>query len=260
MTTNTPSQSPPKSWIFVSHSNKDIDAVRSVRDELERNGHNPLLFFLKCINDHDELDDLITREIEARNFFLFCDSPNAQKSDWVQRELAFIRGLPNRVCHVVNLQADSLTQVRSIKELSRRATVFLSFARADWSLIKPISDALVAAEYRVWSDMDSLQTGDGVGERIIAAITEVIDHGFVLLFITPSFLTSHWCRFESCSALEIVATHPRGSVTIVPVVLAPRDAVLTEIPAHLRSLQFLELGDCAPAEAGRRIVAHLRRQ
>ena len=27
--------SPPKSWIFVSHSHKDIDAVRSVRDELE---------------------------------------------------------------------------------------------------------------------------------------------------------------------------------------------------------------------------------
>lgn len=259
MTTTTINQSPPKSWVFVSHSNKDIDAVRSVRDELERLGHHPLLFFLKCINDKDELDGLITREIEARNFFLYCDSPSARQSDWVQRELAFIRGLPGRVCHVVDLQSDLLTQVLSIKELSRRATVFLSFARTDWPLVEPIFNALVAVEYRVWSDVQSLRPADDIGEHITTAINEAIDQGFVLLFLTPSFLTSKWCHFEALSALEIAAKHPRGSFAVVPILLGQRDAVLTELPAHLRSIQFLDLSDCATAEVGERIVAHLRR-
>ena len=42
-------------WIFVSHSHKDIEKVREIRNELERRGHNPLLFFLKCMDDDGAL-------------------------------------------------------------------------------------------------------------------------------------------------------------------------------------------------------------
>ena len=206
------------------------------------------------------MDNLIKREIEARNFFLYCESPNAQESDWVQGELTFIRSLPNRICHVVDLQATPIEQVRSIKELSRQATVFLSFARADWPLVEPISDALITAEYRVWSDVHSLQPGEGIGANITAAITQAIDHGFVLLLLTPFFLTSKWCRFEAQSALEIAATHSRGATGIVPVILADSVSVYREVPPNLGDIQFLDLSSCTPAEAGRRIVARLRRQ
>jgi len=34
-------------WIFVSHSHRDLEKVRRIRNELERLGHNPLLFFRK---------------------------------------------------------------------------------------------------------------------------------------------------------------------------------------------------------------------
>jgi TIR domain-containing protein len=74
-----------KGWIFVSHSTKDLEPVRRIRDYLEAKSHHPLLFFLKCIRDTDELDSLITREIEARTIFLLCDSPNARSAQWVQR-------------------------------------------------------------------------------------------------------------------------------------------------------------------------------
>jgi hypothetical protein len=111
-------------WIFVSHSTKDIDAVYRVRDVLETRGHHPLLFFLRCLTEDDEIDGLITREIEARNFFLYCDSANARASTWVQRELAFIRSLPDRVVHEVDLEEDAVTQVASIRELSRAQTLF----------------------------------------------------------------------------------------------------------------------------------------
>ncbi len=61
---------PEGAWIFVSHSNKDIEEVREIRNHLERRGHNPLLFFLKCIEDAEELRVLLKREIEARQIFL----------------------------------------------------------------------------------------------------------------------------------------------------------------------------------------------
>jgi hypothetical protein len=61
-------------WVFVSHSHQDSDAVRSVRHEFERLHANPLLFFLMCLNDDEEVDSLIKREITARKFFLLCDS------------------------------------------------------------------------------------------------------------------------------------------------------------------------------------------
>ena len=37
-------------WIFVSHSHRDLEKVREIRNELERRGCNPLLFFLKCLD------------------------------------------------------------------------------------------------------------------------------------------------------------------------------------------------------------------
>jgi len=36
-------------WIFVSHSYRDSEQVRQVRNELKKRGHNPLLLFLKCL-------------------------------------------------------------------------------------------------------------------------------------------------------------------------------------------------------------------
>ena len=57
-------------WIFLSHSSKDIAKVREIRNELERHGHNPVLFFLKCMENTDADDrllwELIEREIKAR--------------------------------------------------------------------------------------------------------------------------------------------------------------------------------------------------
>lgn len=67
-------------WIFLSHSSYDIEKVRIVRNEFERLGHNPLAFQLKCLSTDTEegryeLDSLIKREIDARGWFVFCESP-----------------------------------------------------------------------------------------------------------------------------------------------------------------------------------------
>lgn len=53
-------------WIFISHSHLDIDIVRKIRNKLEDRGFEPLMFFLKCLNDDNEIESLIKREINER--------------------------------------------------------------------------------------------------------------------------------------------------------------------------------------------------
>ena len=62
---NRPSHS---ARISVSHSHRDLEKVRRICNELERRGHNPLLFFLKCLEADDaRLPGLIRDEIKARD-------------------------------------------------------------------------------------------------------------------------------------------------------------------------------------------------
>lgn len=254
----TPNAEPPGAWVFVSHSNRDIVAVRAVRDELERMGHQPLLFFLKCINDHDELDELIKREIDARNFFLLCDSAAARGSDWVRQEVAYIQSLPNRIWHTVNLEADPKEQLRAIRELSRQATVFLSYARIDWHLVAPLHDALVAAEYCVWGNEGSYTSVESWQGQIREALSKALLDGFVLLFLSPDSLASAWCRREILTALQLAAEQRYGSSRIIPVI-PPGDPVsLDSLPEELRFMEFLDLSGLAPSQAGVRLIRHLR--
>ena len=37
----------------IYHSHRDLEKVRRIRNELERRGHQPLLFFLKCLESED---------------------------------------------------------------------------------------------------------------------------------------------------------------------------------------------------------------
>src|SRR2546430_8848168 len=118
-------------WIFLSHSHKDFDKVRGLRNELEMQGHHPLLFFLKCLNDDSEIDDLVRREIEARSWFILCDSQNSRSSRWVQEERKIIDALPSHTSATVNLDDSLFTQTSSISEITKRASVFLSYSHLD---------------------------------------------------------------------------------------------------------------------------------
>ena len=57
--------------IFLSHSHKDIDKVRTIRNLLESLEYEPLLFYLKCLDDNnDQLEEFIQKEIESRNIYI----------------------------------------------------------------------------------------------------------------------------------------------------------------------------------------------
>ena len=67
-------------WVFISHSHQDIAKVRYIRNRLEQRGFEPLLFFLKCLSDEDEIEGLIKREISEREWFIYADSDNSRNS------------------------------------------------------------------------------------------------------------------------------------------------------------------------------------
>ena len=61
-------------YMFISHSHLDIEKVRKIRNALEEAGFDPLCFYLKCLTDEDEVEGLIKREIDAREWFVYIDS------------------------------------------------------------------------------------------------------------------------------------------------------------------------------------------
>jgi len=118
-------------WVFVSHSTKDFERVRLVRNALEDRGFRPILFYLKCMEDEDEINGLLKREIDARRHFILCDSSNAQASKFVQSEVDYIRS-KRRMYEVVDLSqidldnSDAEDILRLIKPFIRRTTVYIS--------------------------------------------------------------------------------------------------------------------------------------
>ena len=56
---------------------------------------NPLAFHLKClktdtVEGRQELEGLIKREIDSRDWFVFCESDAAKKSQYVNMEKEYI--------------------------------------------------------------------------------------------------------------------------------------------------------------------------
>jgi TIR domain len=188
-------------WIFLSHSTKDWDEVRRVRDLLEDKGHRPLVFFLKCLTDHSELDELIRREIEARTWFLLCDSDNARRSSWVQDEVAYIKDLPGKYHEQIDLNDEIDKQIERIDRLCKRITVFLSHHRVDGSDADRIRDALASQDYSVWSKKE-IAPGTLWSQEITNAIDRAVERGFVLVLLSAKSVKSDFLMEEARHALE----------------------------------------------------------
>ena len=92
-------------YIFISHSHKDIDKVRVIRNFLESLNTEPILFFLKSKTDKDEITQLIKDEINARIWFIYCNSKNAEKSHWCQTEREYALSFPKN--NILNIDLDS---------------------------------------------------------------------------------------------------------------------------------------------------------
>lgn len=122
--------------IFLSHSNKDIEKVRKIRDILESLDYEPLLFYLRCLDDDNEnLESFIKKEIEARNFFIYCKSKNAEDSKWVKKELEYIEKFDSKRLFTIDIDAplqETLVQLlQSIADIVKKNRVFISCSHSE---------------------------------------------------------------------------------------------------------------------------------
>jgi len=231
-------------WIFVSHSNKDMKKVREIRDLLEREGHKPLLFYLKCLDQRDaRLPQLIKDEIEARTWFVLCESDNARSSHWVQEEMKIVKSMAekSRFYVTIDLARDLESQRGKLTLLSKRATVFISYARPDREIAEQIYLQLARQDYRVFFDEQSLDAGAHFVQAITTSIEEAVERGFVLLLLSPAYLASAWCARERAYAFELLRLKPLNN--IVPIVVKDDALVKSQLPVELRDIQCVNLTD-----------------
>ena len=185
------------SWIFISHSSKDIEKIRSIRNEFEKWGQNPLAFHLKCLNtdtkeNEEFLFDLIKKEIEARNWFVYCESESAQNSKYVQLEREYVDKLGKVQIWRLDL-SKSINEIMSeIKAICTRLHVFLSYVHKDYNVfVLDLIAELKSKDFSVWDG--ELSTLDSSwGKTLNTAMTSISKAGFFLGLITDNSKDSEY--------------------------------------------------------------------
>ncbi|WP_243310858.1 toll/interleukin-1 receptor domain-containing protein [Fundidesulfovibrio agrisoli] len=221
-------------WIFLSHSNKDWNKVRKVRNYLEEKGNRPLLFFLKCMDDDQELDRLIKLEIESRSWFLLCDSENAQKSKWVQNEVSYIKQLTGKYYEAIDLNGPLHDQIDKINRLIKRATVYINHTRDDLDVGVNIAKELEKHDYILKSFLDF---GTDFSKSMTSLIREALDCGFVLFLLTQTSIFSTATIAEIEVAVEYAAKNNYMDY-IIPITLVDPRYLMSVMPAHIKMLLY----------------------
>lgn len=187
-------------YVFISHSHKDFEKVRLIRNAMEEQGFEPICFFLKCLSDDDEIEDLIKREIDARELFVYVDSANARASTWVQREREHIERRGRKVSRVVDLES-GVPLEKEMRHLLESMRVYICYPHKAGPATAKIKDALIARDLRVFRYED--EASPSWSERDFKRqLDEAIDNGCVLFLIAEGTAESNWQELEVRYALE----------------------------------------------------------
>ncbi len=169
--------------VFISHSHYDIPVVREIRNRFEQLGFEPLVFYLKCLNDSSEIESLIKREIDEREWFVFVDSENSRRSAWVKSECEYISGLKGKKIFTVNADKDINQQVDRI---ARQLQVYISFAARDMAVAETLKQYLIKRELRAIISVDELRVGVDFATTVREGINTAAASGFMLLIVTEN--------------------------------------------------------------------------
>lgn len=226
------------SWIFLSHSSHDIEKVRIIRNEFERLGHNPLAFHLKCLTDKTEdgkkeLFDLIKREIEAREWFVFCESPEAKKSPNVALEHSYILKSGKDKIWSIDMTQDINSILSNVKKICTSIEVFISYSHKDHELIKPLINTLVEKDYSVWTEENIKHSSNSFVEQISDAISTCSKRGFYIIVISDNSTDSMYVKNELDFAYA-------NGATIIPIVLG-NPHISTDILFYISRYQYISV-------------------
>ena len=175
-------------YIFLSHSHDDILQVREIRNRLEKSGFEPLCFYLKCLTDDSEVEDLIKREIDAREWFVFLNSENSRKSKWVTLEREYISTTGNK--KILTIDLDSEESIENVlHKITHKLRVFLSASTKDAPLVRRIQQRLSQKDYLTFYSAD-IPCGADFLTTVVSGLREASQDGCVLLLLTPEAANS----------------------------------------------------------------------
>lgn len=218
-------------WIFLSHSSSDIEKVRLIRNEFEKYGQNPLAFHLKCLttdteSGKQELDNLIKREIDAREWFVFCDSDSARLSEYVQMEMNYIIGKSKKKIWSIDMSRPIGEIRKAVEDICTRMKVFISFRGCDRPIANELRRELIKKDFEVWEPA----SGDVQWQKHFgSAIKDAARYGFFVSLITEHYSDSEMVRWEVMQAMK-------NGALIIPLVCG--DA---EIPEYMKHIQCYKL-------------------
>jgi len=224
--------------IFLSHSYKDIDRVRKLRDILEYLECEPLLFYLKCLDDNNaELQTFIKREIEARNIFLYCKSQNSESSSWVQEELSYIRSFDSNRLYVIDIDKNwthgMIELLQAIINIVQGNQIFVSYSHKDKLLFEKLDTYFSSLGYNVFS-----ASGEFTDEaKLRNKLNEFSKAGIFIPLITSNYLESAWCKKEWDYAIHLNAH-------VVPVVIRDDEIVnVVEVRDRLENTSWIQVSE-----------------
>lgn len=182
-------------WIFLSHSNKDFTKVRLIRNYLEERSCRPLMFYLKCLSNDEEINDLIKREIDCRTRFIICESDNSKASKWVQSEVDYIKS-QQRTFETIDLSKSEEEIKGQLNLLVKSVQIFLSYSQRDSEIVDAVYSHIFKYDIRCFYDKNELRSGVSIQEQITHAIDLEKEFGFVVFFASESSLTSDYAMYE----------------------------------------------------------------
>lgn len=193
---------PPKegSWIFLSHSSADIEKVRMIRNQFEKNHQNPLAFHLKCLRTDTEeglaeLENLIKREIDARDWFVFCESEAAKKSNYVSMEKDYIIKTGKKKIWSLDMSLSIDELLTKVDEICTSVKIFLSYRKRNRNFVSILRKELSRFDFDVWYDEDLLP-GESFNEQIFEKINAAAQFGFFVIIIAEGDENSFTVRVE----------------------------------------------------------------
>ena len=202
-----------KQYFFISHSHLDIEKVRIIRNIIEETFfYEPILFFLKCLSDENEIQTLIQREINERIWFVYCDSEHARKSEYVKKEREIVNNLiaSGKKINLVNIELDKFNiwddgcydYIRNqIAYRIRKTKIFISYQRKNSPFASRVKDYLINRGFSVWTDLD-VSAGDLWNVAVDSAIKEhSYKNGLFLLLTSETDVNSYHVKKEIETAL-----------------------------------------------------------
>ena len=201
----------PEGYIFISHSHQDIRKVRQIRNAMEEAGFEPLCFYLKCLHDEDEIEGLIKREINAREWFVYIDSPNARASKWVTRERKYIESLNSKQIIVIDLENEpSMEEVA--KKLIRGLRILIVCCEEELDLARKLRDKFIQKDMQAIISQYEPAENRNLMDHLKKQTENGREFGCILAFLSRSGIQAE-------ETAEILPEAKENGMQIIPVLV-----------------------------------------